>query len=251
MHTENMIPLWKIPQTELTLAERDIHIWRADLDLQIMGFQKLYQTLSIDERVRAERFHFEKDRRWFIAARGILREILGCYLGVEPNAFRFCYGRNGKPRLAGISGKEAIYFSLSHSEGIALYGFTRNHEIGVDIEYMRDISEMDQIVERFFSVREKRVFHTLPENQKKEAFFKCWTRKEAYLKAVGDGLSRPLESFDVTLGRGEPAILLRMEEGSNVAFRWSIQDLKPTLGFAAAIAVEGENLEFRCWQWSK
>jgi len=250
MHTENMIPLWKVPQPELTLPEKDVHIWRADLDLPIIGFRKLHQTLSIDERMRAERFYFEKDRRRFIAARGILREILGCYLGVEPNAVRFWYENNGKPRLAGMSGKGAIYFNLSHSEGIALYGFTRNHEIGVDIEYMRDISEMDQMVEQFFSVREKRVFRTLPENQKKEAFFNCWTRKEAFIKAVGDGLSRPLDSFAVTLGRGDPARLLRIEEDSNVAFRWSIQDLRPTPGFVAAIAVEGENLELRCWQWS-
>ncbi len=245
-----MIPLWKIPQTELTLVERDIHIWRADLDVPMMGFQKLYQTLSTDERVRAERFHFEKDRRQFTAARGILREILGCYLGVAPNAVRFCYEKNGKPRLAGVSRKGAIYFNLSHSEGIALYGFTRNHEIGVDIEYMRDVSEMNQMVERFFSVREQRVFHALPENQKKEAFYNCWTRKEAFIKAVGDGLSRSLDSFDVTLGRGEPARLLRIDEDSNPAFRWSIQELKPALGFTAAIAFEGQSLEFRYWQWS-
>jgi 4'-phosphopantetheinyl transferase len=240
----------KLPPLDLELMADEIHIWFAVLGQPVSGVHRYIQTLSIEERIRAEHFHSERDRKNFIVRRGILRTILGFYLNVEPNQLRFRCGKNGKPELADTFANGTVHFNLSHSEGVALFAFARDLEIGVDVEYMRDISEMEQIAEQFFSVHEKRVFRTLPKNEKKEAFFNCWTRKEAFIKAVGDGLSRPLDSFDVTLVRGEPARLLRIEEDSNAAFRWSIQDLKPALGFAAALAVEGKNLAFRCWQWS-
>jgi len=204
----------------------------------------------MDERMRAERFHFERDRKRFIVRRGILRTILGCYLSIEPSRLRFCYGKNGKPALADTSGKGRIRFNLSHSEGLALVAFTRDREIGVDIEHIRDISEMEQIAERFFSVREYTVFRVLPKSKKKEAFFNCWVRKEAFTKAIGDGLSWPLDKFDVSLILGESARLLRIEGDSKGASRWSIQDLKPASGFAAAFAVEGRSGRLHCWQWS-
>ncbi len=245
-----MGPSWNIPLSSLSLSNRDIHIWQADLDLPTISIQKLNQTLSIDERERAERFHFDQDRKRFIAGRGILRTILGCYLGVEPSLLHFCSGKNGKPRLAHTLGNGTIHFSLSHSEGIVLYGFTRGREIGVDIERVRDIPEMDQIAEQFFSVKENDIFRSLPENKKKGAFFNCWTRKEAFIKAIGDGFSRPLDKFDVSLVPGEPARLLSIEGDSKEASRWSIQDLKPPSGFAAAFAVEGQTWRLHCWEWS-
>jgi len=139
---------------------------------------------------------------------------------------------------------------LSQSDGLALYAFTRDREIGVDIEHIRDISEMEQIAEQFFSARENAVFRTLPKSKKKEAFFNCWTRKEAFIKAIGEGLSWPLDSFDVSLIPGEPARLLKIEGDSKAASRWSIQDLKPAFGFAAAFAVKGRSGRVHCWQWS-
>lgn len=227
---------------ELTAGE--IHIWCTSLDQPVSRYQKL---LSDDERIRSERFHFEAHRKRFIVRRGILRMILGCYLSTEPSQLQFCYGKNEKPALADTFSKGKVRFNLSHSEGLALYAFTRDCEIGVDIEHIRDISEMKQIAERFFSARENSVFRALPKSKKKEAFFNCWTRKEAFIKAIGDGLSWPLDGFDVSLVPGEPARLLRIEGDSKTASRWSIQDLKPAFGFAAAFAVKGRIGRVHCW----
>lgn len=243
-------PLFIPPPLDLELTANEIHVWCASLAQPLSRFQMLSQTLCLDERLRAERFHFEKDRKHFITGRGILRTILGCYLNVEPNRLQFRYGKNGKPALVDTFGKGRIRFNLSHSEGLALFAFTRDHEIGVDIEHIHDIFEMNQIAEQFFSVRENAVFRALPKSKKKEAFFYCWTRKEAFIKALGDGLYQPLDKFDVSLVPDEPARLLRTYGDSKEASRWIIQDLKPASSFAAAFAVEGGSWQLHCWQWS-
>jgi 4'-phosphopantetheinyl transferase len=243
-------PSFKVPPLDLKLTADEIHIWFAVLDHPASRLHRFIQTLSTEERTRADHFCFERDRKSFIVRRGLLRTILGFYLNVAPSRLRFRCAKDGKPELMDISGKESVHFSLSHSEGAALFGFARDREIGVDIEYMRDISEMDQIAEQFFSIKENEVFRSLPKSQKREAFFRGWTCKEAFIKALGEGLSRPLDGFDVSLVPGEPAKLLGIEGDSKEASRWSIQELKPALGFATALAVEGNNLAFRCWQWS-
>ena len=242
-------PLFSPPPLDLELTTDEIHVWCASLDQPVSQFQMLSQTLSPDERMRAERFHFEKGRNRFIVGRGILRTILGSYLNIEPNQLQFCYGYNGKPALTNISGQEIICFNSSRSNRLALYGFARGREIGVDIEQIHDISKMDQIVERFFSAKENPAFRTLAKSKRKEAFFNCWTRKEAFIKAIGNGLSHPLDKFDVSLVPGEPARLLRIQGDSKAAFRWTIQELKPAFGFAAAIAVEARRWQLHCWQW--
>lgn len=203
----------------------------------------------MDERMRAERFHFEEDRKRFIICRGILRTILGHYLGVEPSWVQFCYGKNKKPALANTTFKGEIHFNLSHSEGLALYAFNRNREIGVDIEYIRDIPEIEQIAKRFFSERENAVFQILPKSKKREALFNCWTRKEAFVKAMGDGLSWPLDRFDVSLVPDEPARVQRIEGDSRAASQWSIDDLKPAPGYTAAFAIKGRIGRVHFWQW--
>jgi 4'-phosphopantetheinyl transferase len=237
------------PSLDLGFSKGDIHIWRADLDLPIMGFQKLHQTLSIDERVRAERFHFQKDRKRFSVGRWILRTILGYYLNVEPSLLRFCYGKYGKPALATTFGKETILFNMSDSEGLALYAFTRGHEIGIDIEHIRDIPEMDQIAEQYFSARENAVFRSLPESKKREAFFSFWTRKEAFMKAKGEGLGLGLNQVEVSLTPGEQATLLSVNSNPQEASRWSLQDLDPGPGFTAALAVQGHGCQLKSCQW--
>ena len=203
----------------------------------------------MDEKTRAERFHFEEDRKRFIVRRGILRTILGGYLGVDPDQVQFAYGKNEKPELADSFANGEIRFNLSHSGEVALYAFTRDREIGVDIEHIREISDMEQVSNRFFSLRENEVLHILSESKKREAFFNCWTRKEAYIKAIGDGLSCPLDSFDVSLVPGEPARLQRIEGDSEAALRWSIQDLETENGFTAAFAVKGpiERVQYKQW----
>jgi 4'-phosphopantetheinyl transferase len=239
-------PLFVPQRLDRELTTGEIHIWYTSLDRPVSQFWGL---LSMDERRRSERFHFDKDMKYFIVRHGILRKILGNYLGVEPGQFQFDYGKNEKPALADIFGMGKIQFNMSHSEGLALYAFTRDREIGVDIECIRDISEMGQIAERFFSRGENAVLQALPKGKKREAFFNCWTRKEAFIKATGDGLSYPLDGFDVSLVPGEPARLLRIEGDSTAASRWSIQDLKPAFGFAAAFAIKGRIGQVCCWKW--
>ena len=231
--------VFKSAPRDLELGNNEVHIWCVSLDQLASRFQILSQKLSMDEHMRAERFYFERDRKRYIIGRGILRTIIGYYSGVEAGKLRFRYGRHGKPALADTFGKGMIYFNLSHSKGLALYAFTRDSEIGIDIEHIREIPEMEHIVERFFSEREKAVFRALPESKKKEAFFNCWTRKEAFIKAIGDGLYQPLYKFDVSLSPGEPVDLLSIEGDSTKASGWCIQDLSPASGFAAACAVEG------------
>jgi 4'-phosphopantetheinyl transferase len=245
-----MTNFWKKPPSSLSLSKQDVHIWQAALDLPSSTVQELREVLTNDEKARAEQFHFDRDKQRFIAARGMLREILAFYLEVKAGELRFDYGRNDKPKLSDTFGNKAICFNLSHSQGIALYGLTQGRAIGVDIEYIRDISEIEQIVEQFFSTKENDLFRTLPENLKKETFFNCWTRKEAFVKAVGDGLSFPLDKFDVSLSPGEPARLMRIEGDSKAPSRWTIHELKPSSGFAAAFAVEGRSWQLHCWQWS-
>lgn len=242
-------PLFKLPPIDLKLTSDEIHIWFAVLGQSVSRLHKFIQTLSIEERIRAEHFYFERDRRSFIVRRGILRTILGFYLNVEPSQLLFRYGQNGKPELADTFGNETVHFNLSHSDGVALFAFARDREIGVDIEYIHDISEMEQIAERFFSIKENDVLRSLPKSQKREAFFKGWTCKEAFVKVLGDGLSRPLDKFDVSLVPGEPAKLLRIEGDSREASRWSIQDLKPALNYVGAFAVKSHIFEVKHWQW--
>ena len=244
-----MTPSWNAPPTQLLLSRKDVHIWLAVLDLPSKILQELKGSLSVDERMRAERFRFERDKSRFIAARGALRLILASYLSVEPGAIRFCYGKDGKPRLQNAFGMTGIQFNLSHSEGLALYVFTRGHEVGVDVEYMREISEMEQIVEQFFSVRERVFFGTLPTSEKHKAFLNWWTRKEAFMKAVGEGLSYPLDRFDVSAEPGKSVELLRTVGVAKEGPRWSIWDVKPGKEFAGAVVAEGEGWDVQCWQW--
>jgi len=183
------------------LLPGDIHIWWARLDHLGFRLEKHEQVLAADERARAERFRFERDRNRFIASRGVLREILGCYLGIEPNAVRLTYGKHGKPKLVEEMVSRNIEFSLSHSEGIALYGFSHDHQIGVDIEYVREVPEMDQIAGQFFSEGEKQVLRNLHAREKMGAFFEYWTTKESVLKADGRGLFAQMEDVVVKHGR--------------------------------------------------
>ncbi len=225
-------------------------MWRAALDVEAPRLQSLWQTLSPDERARAERFHFRKDRDSFIVARGLLRVILGRYLNAEPDRLRFRYSQYGKPALAGEFDEEALCFNLSHSDRLALYAVTRGRKIGVDLEHIRPDFADEQIAEQFFASGEVAALRALPMHAQQEAFFNCWTRKEAFIKARGEGLSLPLDEFEVSVVPGEPAVLLSTKGDIREALRWSLQELVPGPGYVAALAVEGHNWRIRCWQWS-
>lgn len=241
-------PLWLPPPADLALSKDDVHVWRASLDLPASGVQSLQHTLAADELSRAERFHFQKDCKRFIVARGLLRAILSRYLDMEPGQLRFCYSPYGKPALATTPGQD-ISFNVSHSHGLAFYAVTRGREIGVDLERIREDLDCEQIAARFFSPHENAVLRALPAKLKPEAFFNCWTRKEAYIKAKGGGLSSSLDQFDVSLAPGEPATLLKTRGDPEEATHWSLRALRPGPGYVAALAVEGHGWRLACWQW--
>jgi 4'-phosphopantetheinyl transferase len=244
-------PLWHPPPPELTLSSAEVHVWRAALDPAASCVEALQQPLSADELQRAARFHFPRDRRRFIVARGVLRDILSRYLGVPPAALAFRYSAYGKPALADVTADEGLCFNISHAHEMALFAITCGREVGVDIEYLHRTIACEEIAERFFSARERASLRAVPAEVKHQAFFNCWTRKEAYIKAHGEGLSLPLDQFDVSLTPGEPAALLATRGDPHDAWRWSLQALAPGPGYVAALAVEAQDWHLTCWQWRK
>jgi 4'-phosphopantetheinyl transferase len=210
---------------------------------------QLAHTLSPDERVRAGRFRFERDRRRFVTRRGLLRRLLNGYVGIDPSRLQLGYGAAGKPVLAQISGRSKLRFNLSHSGGLALYAFTLAREVGIDLERTRPVSEAETIAGRFFSTGERKLLRGLPRTQQQEAFLNCWTRKEACLKATGVGFGLPPERIEVSLAPGQPARLLSIDGDPQEAARWCLQNLTPAPGYVAALVVEGHGWRLARRQW--
>lgn len=238
---------WLTPQAQLTLYPGEVHIWRASLDLPPSQFRSLARTLSADELYRAGKLYFEQGRQRFIAGRGQLRTILGHYTGQPASNLKFAYGRYGKPVLAGPEGAY-LKFNLSHSDGQALYAITLDCELGVDIERVRPVQDVTQIVERFFSAAEYQVFANLPTGQQLTAFFNSWTRKEAFLKATGEGLTRSLDECETTFLPGQPARLLSVAGNASLAANWSLYALQTGTGFVAALAIQDRVDRLRFWE---
>jgi len=242
------ISVWENPPECLELPPDEVHVWRASLDLPWPGIQSLIAVLSNDEHARAERFRSPHDCRRSIASRGLLRLLLARYLAADPSRIGFRYNREGKPGLADEAFARGLRFNVSHSQGLALFAFSRGRELGVDLERMDAAVSSERIPEHFFSLRECARLRALPVEQQPEAFFACWTRKEAYIKAKGKGLAIRLDQFDVSLVPGEPAALLETAEGSREALRWSLHDLSPAPGYAGALAIEGRGSKLHGWQ---
>lgn len=242
---------WEISPTYLRLSENEIHVWRASLQVELSVFHALYQMLSEEEVKRAERFHFERDRRRFIVAHGILRSLLGRYLHTNPGTLKFDYNAYGKPSLRFPLSESKFHFNISHSHEVVLCAFTRNRQIGVDVEYMRSEIDYEQLAKHSFSFKEQAAFSALPNAQRHLAFYQCWTRKEAYIKARGRGLSLPLDLFDVSLVPDEPAVLLSSREDPQEVTRWSFQNLPCYPDYAGAFVVEGSGWHVKCWQWQR
>ena len=236
---------WSGAPESVALESSVVHVWRVDLEQPQEIVKQFRNTLEEDELYRADRFHFEKDRRAFVVSRGFLRHVLGRYLHTAPEALRFSYGPYGKPALNGEHKDNELRFNMSHSRGIGLVAVTETQELGIDVEYIRADFATEDIACRFFSPCEVEAFNSLPGDQRVAAFFRCWTRKEAYIKAIGLGLSQPLDGFDVTLGPGEEAALLRAD-GADVS-RWSMSDIDAGEDYAAALVVEGQIANVRCW----
>jgi 4'-phosphopantetheinyl transferase len=225
----------------------DVHVWRVDLNQPPAIIERCRQLLSVDEQARADRFHFECDRQHFIVARGFLRAMLASYLEIDARAVQFSYAPHGKPELANSSSQpQSLNFNLAHSGDFALYAFTRVGDVGVDLEHIRRDFTSDDIARRFFSSNEVGCLSRLPADVRHEAFFNCWTRKEAFLKAKGIGLSLPLDQFDVTLAPAEPAALLITRWDETEATRWSLKAIDVGPGYVAAVAVAGYDWELTC-----
>jgi 4'-phosphopantetheinyl transferase len=234
---------WSEPPPSLSLESGEVHVWRISLEQPDEVHTRFRGTLERDELERATRFYFEKHRRHFVVGRGSLRYIIGRYLQEQPEGLRFTYGVYGKPSLAG---EQALRFNLSHSHEVALLAVARGVELGVDVERVREDFATEDIARRYFSTVEVDAFNLLPREEQVAAFFRCWTRKEAYIKAIGKGLSQPLDQFDVAFGPGERAALLRAQEDD--AARWEMSDIDVGEGYAGALAVErpvGEIRYFR------
>jgi 4'-phosphopantetheinyl transferase len=242
-------PIWRFPPTPLAIGDADVHIWRASLDIAPGRVAALRDTLAADERARTERFRFPLDRARSVVARGLLRAIIARYLGREPGAIAFQYGPAGKPSLRDQAASGDIRFNVSHTDGVALYAVTRGREVGVDIERIRADMAGERIAERFFSPREVAALRALRPELQSAAFFACWTRKEAYVKARGAGITAGLDQFDVSLAPDEPAAILANRDASEAHRRWSLHHLAPGCGYVGAVAVEGGDHTLACWQW--
>jgi 4'-phosphopantetheinyl transferase len=238
----NSLP-WTRLATPLALADNELHVWRASLDLSTELLHRVESTLNANEKERAKRFLIPQAREHFLAARGILRDLLGMYLEIDPAKVELRYGPQGKPSLSAVHNSE-ICFSVSHSQGMGLFVFARGNEVGVDMEESKPNFKGMEIASHFFSGEEIAGLAKLSPTQVNEAFFRCWTRKEAYVKARGQGLSIPLRSFTVSSSTKEQS--LRDEKGTV----WSCYALEPAQGFSGAVVAAGENWNLRYYDWS-
>ena len=228
------------------LEHDQVDVWLARLDPPAESIGRLWRTLSADECARADRFYLPRDRSRFVAARWTLREILSYYLEEAPDALGFSYNAYGKPALVGAAG---LCFNLSHSHDLAVYAVARGREVGVDVEQVRAELATQEIAEHFFSPGEIVALRALPAEQRVAGFFNCWTRKEAYIKARGMGLSLALDRFDVSLAPGASAALLAVRDEPDEAGRWTLCAIDPDPGYVAALAVAGQGWEMRRRRW--
>lgn len=245
---------WPLAPERSSLGVNEVHVWLACLRMTDAQIMHLRATLSPEERERSVRYRFVRDQQRFIVARGLLRSILGSYLGTLPDQIRLSYNPHGKPELEPVEGsrvagtrEEHIQFNVTHTEDVALYAVARGRRVGIDVERIRPGFADDRLSETFFAPREAAALRSLPPNEQQKAFFACWTRKEAYVKARGEGLVMPLDAFEVSLLPGDPPTLLTPDDPAEAA-RWSLCELDLGPEYAATLAVEGQRWRLRLWR---
>jgi 4'-phosphopantetheinyl transferase len=232
------------------LGRGDVHVWRAPLGHPPARLASFSATLAPEERAQASRFPFSVHRDRFVAGRGIQREILGRYLGTPPAGLSFRAASHGKPLLNPAPAAFDLRFNVSNSGDVALYALSVGRELGVDMEAHRPMPEALAIAERFFSAPENAVFGALDAREQELAFFRCWTRKEAFVKAVGEGLSIPLDCFDVAFAPGEEARILDIRDDRAHVGRWSMRAIEPGDRYVGALVVEGTGWTLSCYDWA-
>ena len=239
---------WKPAPSRPTIRD-ELHLWRVELEIHPHQIEPLERTLSSTEHERAQRFRFPQHRRRFVVRRGVLRDVLGRYLSVAPERIEFEKNRYGKLSVIGQETPNEIRFNLSHSADLATIALTRGREVGVDIEQIKPERATSQIARRFFASSETKAITALPSDEQTVAFFRCWTRKEAYIKAKGQGLSLPLSSFEVTVAANQPPALQQVSGDSDEILRWTMGTFDPGPSFLGAFVVEVPCDEQQCWQW--
>lgn len=241
---------WMPGPARPTIKPGQVDVWRIPLENAHLDPEVLFENISSNEQARAQRFRFPIHRQRFIHAHAGLRNILSRYLGLPAERLDFNHNAYGKPELSLEDGGDWLSFNLSHSHSLALVAVSVKRALGVDIEQIRVDLADEKIAQRFFSAREIVDFQSLPEDQRSQAFFACWTRKEAFIKAQGQGLSMPLDAFDVSLLPGEPARIIQTRPDPAQALQWNLYSLCPGAGYIGALVVEGIAEQINCWHWS-
>jgi 4'-phosphopantetheinyl transferase len=240
---------WGLTSVGYELGADEAHVWRASLDQPADMIAKLTPFLSQDEYQRVMRRYRPVARDRFIVGRGILRKIISAYLALQPGQLRFTYNEYGKPAVSDDQNDCALNFNLAHSAELVLYAVTRGRVVGIDIEYIHDDFATLEIAEHFFSKDEVAALKSLPADQRTIGFFNCWSRKEAFIKAKGMGVSYPLDSFTVSLAPGEPPALLKVDDDKREVARWKMYELKPGADYAAALIAAGEPMTLKQRHW--
>ncbi|MFZ0964217.1 MAG: 4'-phosphopantetheinyl transferase superfamily protein [Terriglobia bacterium] len=243
----SQVEVWQTATAELTFPSDRIDIWRVRLDPYEPLGQDIRDILTVDEVARASRFHFEMDRGRYIRGRATLRILLGRYLKTPPAEIRFQYGNHGKPEIALPHGACSLRFNFSDSGGLALIAVGSGRAIGVDIEKVHPLPDFLNIARQFFSALEVQAILAVSENKRQEAFFACWTRKEAFLKATGMGLLYPLSDFSVSVHPDEQAELCEVKGNKDIASYWFLTDVLSGEGFRGALACEGGRCRIAHW----
>ncbi|MCC7128862.1 MAG: hypothetical protein B6D39_01030 [Anaerolineae bacterium UTCFX2] len=241
---------WLVPPAKMNLEANQVHLWRAGLSRDPAAQQAAWAVLSDDERARAYRYRNDEDREHFIARRGILRALLGSYLKIPAAEVKFVYNPYGKPSLAAVSTIDPLQFNLSHSNGMALFGFAWSTRVGVDLERIQPDRGVLELAEKYLSINEREYLAQLAPGAQTGAFFRCWTRKEALLKAQGAGLLIPPEQIEVSFGSDQPAQILAIRGGIEPLDNWYLQNVDFDEDHAAALVVERQAFSTCCWDYS-
>lgn len=245
--------IWQNSPQHPRLEKDRVHLWRVNLDLPAVIIEELRVCLSPDEIDKANKFRFPQHNRRFVVARGVLRQLLGNYLQISPREIKFQYSDRGKPYLTTTGFHNSLQFNISHSQEYALYGFTYDYPIGVDIEHLREMKDAVQIAQRFFSPQEFQSIDNLDSAQQQKVFFKLWTAKEAYLKATGTGLSGSLSSVNIGLNDMENPYLESIQGSIEAVKSWSMYPCIPALNYVGAIAIKAQitQQQIKCWNWER
>lgn len=237
----------QIGKLDRSTLKQGLVVWYCAFSKNVSLLPTLRRELSHDEIARANRFKFEKDRSRFVISRGILRMLLGAYLDMPPAALKFEYTSYGKPFLSDTD----LKFNVSHSEDMAAFAFVEGTEVGVDIEKIKEDSDLMELARNFFSAREIAVMEKTPTTELARTFFRCWTRKESFIKAEGSGLSFPLDRFAVSLQEDHSAILEQTDWDPSEKDQWSLFSFTPHPEYIGALAIRTKGIELRYMDWDK